>query len=127
MRQPDGPSPLAPVRRGIVAAIVLIVLVTVVASIHDGVLASPWTNALGLLLGALAGSYIGEHLERFGERIAATQIAWIQMATIALLFVAIVSWQSLPAYCQLPVVFLMGIAVVAATVYIRRLRIGGPT
>jgi hypothetical protein len=126
MRQPDVPSSLAPVRRGIAGAIALVAIIAVAASIRNAALASPWTNASGLLLGALAGSYIGEHLERFGERIAATQIAWLQMALIALLFVAIVSWQSLPAYCQLPVSFAMGIVIVAATVYIQRLRMRLP-
>jgi hypothetical protein len=122
MRQADGPSSLAPLRRGIVAAIALVVIIAIVATVKDGTVASRWTNALGVLLGGLAGSFVGEHLERFGERMAATQIAWLQMAMIALLFVAVISWQSLPAYCQLPVSFAIGIVIVAATVYIQRLR-----
>jgi hypothetical protein len=126
MRQPEVPPSLAPLRRGIVVAIVVAAGVTVVASVKDGVVMSHWTNAIGVLLGGLAGSFIGEHLERFGERIAATQIAWLQMALIALLFVAVVAWQALPAYCQLPVSFAIGIVVVAATVYIQRLRMRLP-
>ena len=126
MRQPDVPSPLAPLRRGIIAAIVLAAIVSVVATVKDGTVASRWTNALGVLLGGLAGSFIGEHLERFGERIAATRIAWLQMALIALLFVAVVTWQALPAYCQLPVSFAIGIVIVAATVYIQHLRMRLP-
>ncbi len=107
-------------------AIVFTAGVTIAASVKDGAVASRWTNAIGVLLGGLAGSFIGEHLERFGERIAATQIAWLQMALIALLFVAVVSWQELPAYCQLPVSFAIGIVVVAATVYVQRLRLRLP-
>lgn len=126
MRQADSPSSLAPLRRGIVAAIALVVVIAVAASIKDGAVASRWTNALGVLLGGLAGSFVGEHLERFGERMAATQIAWLQMALIALLFVAVISWQSLPAYCQLPLSFAIGIVIVAATVYIQRLRMRLP-
>ena len=126
MRQADTPSSLAPLRRGIVAAIVVVAIVAVAATVRDGAVASHWTNALGVLLGGLAGSFIGEHLERFGERMAATQIAWLQMAMIALLFVAVISWQSLPAYCQLPVTFAIGIVIVAATVYIQRLRMRLP-
>jgi len=122
MRPADSPSSLAPLRRGIVAAIGLVVVIAIAASIKDAAVSSRWTNALGVLLGGLAGSFIGEHLERFGERMAATQIAWLQMAMIALLFVALISWQSLPAYCQLPVCFAIGIVIVAATVYIQRLR-----
>jgi hypothetical protein len=122
MRPADSPSSLAPLRRGIVAAIALVVVIAVVASIKDGAVSSRWTNALGVLLGGLAGSFVGEHLERFGERMAATQIAWLQMALIALTFVAVISWQSLPAYCQLPLSFAIGIVIVAATVYIQRLR-----
>jgi len=126
MRQPEAPPALAPLRRGIVVAIVFTAGITIAASVKDGAVASRWTNAIGVLLGGLAGSFIGEHLERFGERIAATQIAWLQMALIALLFVAVVSWQELPAYCQLPVSFAIGIVVVAATVYIQRLRMRLP-
>jgi hypothetical protein len=44
------------------------------------------------------------------------------MAAIAFLFVGVVTWQELPAYCQLPVAFAMGVVVVAAIVYIERLR-----
>jgi len=121
MRQPQAPPSLAPLRRGIVVAIALAAGVMIAASVKEGA-----TNAIGVLLGGLAGSFIGEHLERFGERIAATQIAWLQMALIALLFVAVVSWQDLPAYCQLPVSFAVGIVVVAATVYIQRLRMRLP-
>jgi hypothetical protein len=126
MREPDVPSPLSPSRRTIVASIAIATLITIGVSLHDGTVAGRWTNALGFLLGGLAGTFIGEHLERFGERIAATRIAWIQMATIAFLFVAIVSWQALPAYCQLPVTFVMGAVIVAATVYIQRLRMRLP-
>ncbi len=126
MRQPEEPPSLAPLRRGIVVAIVLAAGVTIAAAVKDHAIVSRWTNAIGVLLGGLAGSFIGEHLERFGERMAATQIAWLQMALIALLFVAVVSWQSLPAYCQLPVSFAVGIVVVAATVYIQRLRLRLP-
>ncbi|MGA2394272.1 MAG: hypothetical protein ABSH03_13110 [Candidatus Lustribacter sp.] len=126
MRHADHPSSLAPLRRGIVAAIVLAAVVAVAASIKGGAVDSRWTNALGVLLGGLAGSYVGEHLERFGERMAATQIAWLQMALIALSFVAVIYWQSLPAYCQLPLSFAIGIVVVAATVYIQRLRMRLP-
>jgi uncharacterized membrane protein YgdD (TMEM256/DUF423 family) len=107
-------------------AIALAAGVMIAASVKEGAVVSRWTNAIGVLLGGLAGSFIGEHLERFGERIAATQIAWLQMALIALLFVAVVSWQDLPAYCQLPVSFAVGIVVVAATVYIQRLRMRLP-
>jgi hypothetical protein len=126
MRQPQAPPSLAPLRRGIVVAIALAAGVMIAASVKEGAVVSRWTNAIGVLLGGLAGSFIGEHLERFGERIAATQIAWLQMALIALLFVAVVSWQDLPAYCQLPVSFAVGIVVVAATVYIQRLRMRLP-
>ncbi len=122
MREPGVPS-LSPTRRAIVAAMAVAAFITILTSVHDGTVASRWTNALGLLLGALAGTFIGEYLERFGERITATGIAWLQMAVIALLFVGIVSWQALPAYCQLPVSFAMGVVIVAATVYIQRLRI----
>ena len=126
MREPGLPSPLTPSRRVIVASLGVAILVKIAASIHDGTVAGRWTNALGFLLGALAGTFIGEHLERFGERIAATRIAWLQMAIIAFLFVAIVSWQALPPYCQLPVTFVMGAVIVAATVYIQRLRMRLP-
>ena len=117
---------LSDTMRQLLAAEIPSILVTIAASIHDGTVAGRWTNALGFLLGALAGTFIGEHLERFGERIAATRIAWLQMAIIAFLFVAIVSWQALPPYCQLPVTFVMGAVIVAATVYIQRLRMRLP-
>jgi hypothetical protein len=126
MREPDVPSPLSPSRRAIIASLVVAALVTVAASIHDGSVASRWTNALGFLLGGLAGTFIGEHLERFGERVAATGIVWLQMAVIAFLFVGFVSWQALPAYCQVPVSFAMGVVIVAAAVYIQRLRMRLP-
>jgi hypothetical protein len=126
MREPGVPSPLSPSRRAIVAAIGLATLIAIGVSMHDGAVASRWTNGLGLLLGGLAGTFIGEHLERFGERIAATRIAWLQMATIAFLLVAIVTWQALPAYCQLPVTFAMGVVIGAAVVYIQRLRMRLP-
>jgi hypothetical protein len=48
------------------------------------------------------------------------------MATIAFLLVAIIGWQALPAYCQLPVTFAMGVVIGAATVYIQRLRMRLP-
>jgi peptidoglycan/LPS O-acetylase OafA/YrhL len=120
-------SSLSPVRRGIVAGIVVALVAAIIASVHEGTVASNWSNALGALLGCLAGTYVGERLPGAQERVTATRVVWVQMATIGLFIVAAVEFQSLPAYCQLPVVFLMGIAVVAATVYIRRLRIGGPT
>jgi hypothetical protein len=125
MREPHVPSSLAPPRRAIVALIALAVLVATAVSMHDGAVASRWTNALGALLGALAGTFIGEGLARFGERIAATRLAWLQMATIGPTVVAIISWQELPAYCQLPVSFVMGAVIIAAAVYIVRVRIGG--
>ena len=121
MNAPGSPT-LASPRRLLLAALVVVAVGTVAATIRDGVVASRWTDALGLLLGGLAGSYIGEGLERFGARIAATWIAWLQMAAIAFLFVGVITWQELPAYCQLPVAFAMGVVVVAAIVYIERLR-----
>jgi uncharacterized membrane protein YoaK (UPF0700 family) len=126
MRDPDAPSPLSSSRRAIVLSLALGTLVTIAVSLHDGSVAGRWTNALGFVLGGLAGTFIGEHLERFGERIAATRIAWLQMAIIAFLFVAVISWQALPAYCQLPVTFVMGVVIVAAAVYIQRLRMRLP-
>jgi hypothetical protein len=48
------------------------------------------------------------------------------MATIGLIIVAAVSWQALPDYCRLPVSFAMGLAVIAAAVYIQRLRMRLP-
>jgi hypothetical protein len=119
---PDTPPSLAPLRRGIAIAAVLAAGIAAAESAQGGAVDIRWTNALGVLLGGLAGSFVGERLEQYGERMAATQIAWFQMALIALLFVAVVSWQTLPAYCQLPVSFAIGIVVVAATVYIQRLR-----
>jgi len=113
-------------RRAIVASIVVATLIAIAVTIHDGAIAGRWTNALGFLLGGLAGTFVGEHLERFGERIAATRIAWLQMATIAFLCVAVITWQALPAYCQLPVSFAMGGVIVAAAVYIQRLRMRLP-
>ena len=113
-------------RRAIVVSIVVATLITIAVSAHDHTIAKSWTNALGLLLGGLAGTFVGEHLERFGERMAATRIAWLQMATIAFLLVAIVTWQALPAYCQLPVSFAMGLVVAAAAVYIQKLRMRLP-
>ena len=126
MREPDAPSPLSSSRRAIVVSLALAALITIGVSFHDGGVAGRWTDALGFLLGGLAGTFIGEHLERFGERIAATRIAWIQMAIIAFLFVAVISWQALPAYCQLPVTFVMGAVIVTAAVYIQRLRMRLP-
>ena len=126
MAQPDVPPTLASPRRAIVALIVLAVIVAAAVSLHDGVVASRWTNAFGVLLGALAGTFLGERLAGFGERVAATRIAWLQMATIGLAIVGIVSWQALPAYCQLPVSFIMGTVIVTATVYIQRLRMRLP-
>jgi len=109
-------------RQWLVAAIVVTAIGTIAASLRDGAIASRWTDALGLLLGGLAGTEIGERLERFGKRFEATWIAWLQMAAIAFLFVGVITWQELPAYCQLPVAFAMGAAIVAAIVYIQRLR-----
>jgi hypothetical protein len=109
-------------RRWLFAAILITAVGTVAATLRDGTVASRWTDALGLLLGGLAGTEIGERLERFGKRFEATWIAWLQMAAIAFLFVGVVTWQALPAYCQLPVAFAMGAAIVAAIVYIQRLR-----
>ena len=48
------------------------------------------------------------------------------MATIGLLIVGAVSWQALPDYCRLPVSFAMGLVIVAATVYVQRLRMRLP-
>ncbi len=124
MREPDVPSSLTPPRRAIVALIALATIIAIAVSLHEGAVASPWTNALGALLGGLGGTFIGEGLARFGGRIAGTRIAWVQMALIGVAFVAIISWQTLPAYCQLPVSFVMGAVIVAAAVYIQRLRIG---
>lgn len=104
-------------------ATALAIVIAVVASAQASAVSSRWTNALGVLLGGLGGSFIGEYLERFGDRAAATRIAWVQMALIALLFVAVEHWQWLPAYCQLPVSFAIGVVVVAATVYLQRLRL----
>jgi hypothetical protein len=109
-------------RRWLLAAIAITAVGTAAATVRDGAVASRWTDALGLLLGGLAGTEIGERLERFGKRFEATWIAWLQMAAIAFLFVGVVTWQALPAYCQLPVAFAMGAAIVAAIVYIQRLR-----
>jgi len=50
----------------------------------------------------------------------------VQMATIGLLIVGAVSWQALPDYCRLPVSFAMGLVIVAATVYVQRLRMRLP-
>jgi len=122
MRQPDLPPTLVPLRRGIVAALVVTAAVAVAVSAHEGTVAGRWTNTLGVLLGSLAGTYIGEYLQRFGGRRAATSIGWIKMALVVVFFVAILSWQSLPAYCQLPATFALGIILVAATVYIQRLQ-----
>ena len=124
MREPDVPSSLTSPRRAIVALIALAVIIAIGVTMHDGAVARPWTNALGVLLGGLAGTFIGEYLGRYGERVAATRIAWLQMAAIGLAFVAIISWQRLPAYCQLPVSFVVGLVIVTATVYIQRLRMG---
>jgi hypothetical protein len=109
-------------RRWLLAALGIAAVGAVAATLRDGTVASRWTDALGLLLGGLAGTYVGEQLERFGARFQATWIAWLQMAAIAFLFVGVVTWQELPAYCQLPVAFAMGVVVVAAIVYIERLR-----
>jgi hypothetical protein len=125
MREPDVPSTLALPRRAIVALIALAALIAVPVSMRDGAVASPLTNAIGVLLGGLAGTFIGERLERFGERVAATRIAWLQMAAIGLAFVGFITWQALPAYCQLPVSFAGGVVIVTAAIYIQRLRIGG--
>jgi hypothetical protein len=126
MLEPDAPPTLASPRRAIVALMVVAIVVATAVSLHDGVVASRWTNAFGVLLGGLAGTFIGERLAGFGERVAATRIAWLQMATIGLAIVGIISWQALPAYCQLPVSFVMGAVIVAATVYIQRLRMHLP-
>lgn len=123
MPDQDAPSPLSFSRRAIVVVLIVAAIATLAASVHDGTLASRWTNGLGLLLGGLAGTYVGEYLERFRGRVAVTRIAWLQMAAIAFLLVAIISWQALPAYCQLPVTFAMGIALGSATIYLQRLRV----
>jgi len=47
MRQPEAPPSLAPLRRGIVVAIVLTAGVTIAASVKDGAVVSRWTNAIG--------------------------------------------------------------------------------
>jgi hypothetical protein len=126
MREPEVPSPLAVPRRSLVACIGAVALVTVAVSIHSRALSGTWTNALSMLLGGLAGTFIGEQLERFGERIVATRIVWLQMAVIAFLVVGAISWQALPAYCQVPVTFAMGAVIVATVVYIQRLRMRLP-
>jgi hypothetical protein len=126
MPQPDTPPALASPRRAIVASIVVAAIVAAAVSLHDRAVDSRWTNALGVLLGGLAGTFIGERLAGFGERVAATRIAWLQMATIGLAIAGIISWQALPAYCQLPVSFVMGAVIVASAVYIQRLRIQLP-
>jgi hypothetical protein len=123
MQEPGVPSPLSLSRRTIVVALIVAAIATLAASVHDGTIASRWTNGLGLLLGGLAGTYVGEYFERFGGRVAVTRIAWLQMAAIAFLLVAIISWRELPAYCQLPVTFAMGIALGSATIYLQRLRV----
>jgi hypothetical protein len=122
MLEPGLPSPLSPSRRAIVAFLVLAVLVTIAASVHDRAVASRWTDALGLLLGGLGGTFIGEYLERFGDRRSATRVAWAQMVAIAGLLVAVIGWRELPAYCQLPVTFAMGVVIGATTVWLQRLR-----
>ena len=91
MQQPGVPSPLSLSRRRIVVASHRCRDRDPRGVRHDGTIASRWTNGLGLLLGGLAGTYIGEQLERFGGRVAVTRIAWLQMAAIALLLVAIIS------------------------------------
>lgn len=125
MHEPDVPPSLARPRRAIVALIGLALLIAIAATLHDRAIARSWTNALGVLLGSLAGTFIGEGLERFRDRAAAVGIAWILTAGIGLALVAVISWQALPAYCQLPVSFVAGALIVTATVYIQRLRIGG--
>jgi uncharacterized protein YacL len=126
MPHPDAPPALASPRRAIVASIVVAAIVAAAVSSHDRVVDSRWTNALGVLLGGLAGTFIGEWLAGFAERVAATRIAWLQMATIGLAIAGIISWQALPAYCQLPVSFVMGAVIVASAVYIQRLRMHLP-
>lgn len=121
-RMDEHGAELGRARRWIGLAIAAVAIVTFMTSSRAGVVASPWTNAFALLLGGLGGTYVGEHLERFGERFAATWITWLQMALIAFLFVAVITWQALPAYCQAPIAFAMGMTIVAATVYIQRLR-----
>jgi uncharacterized membrane protein len=121
MRESD-PS-LTRARRWIGLAIVVAIVGAVITSVRLGSVASPWTNALGLLLGGLGGTSIGAYLEhRFGERFNATWLSWLQMAVIALLCVAVITFQALPAYCQLPVAFAQGVTLAAAAVFLQRLR-----
>jgi hypothetical protein len=125
MREPDAPS-LRALRRAILGGIAAVAVVAVVLTVRDGALASRWSDALGALLGALAGTFVGERMACVGERVMATRLAWVQMATIGLVIVAAVSWQALPDYCRLPVSFAMGLVIIAAAVYIQRLRMRVP-
>jgi hypothetical protein len=126
MREPDVPKSLTSPRRAIVALIAVAAVAAIAMTIRDGALASRWTDALGVLLGALAGTFVGERLAYISGRVSATWLGWVQMATIGLLIVGAVSWQALPDYCRLPVSFAMGLVIVAATVYVQRLRMRLP-
>ena len=114
---------LARSRRWIVATTALAAAVTAAFARHDGFILSPWSNATGFLLGGLAGSYIGERLERFAARNTVTSIVWLQMAALGIVLAGIVAWRALPAYCQMPVSFAVGVIVGTATIYLQRVRI----
>ena len=122
MVDPERRSPLTQARRGLIAIIAVCVIVTVVVSIHRGYLADDLAIVAGIMLGALAGTYIGVYLTRYAERISATTAAWCQMAGIVVMTVGFITYRSLPAYCQLPVGFAMGVCIVTAYVFIRHLR-----
>jgi hypothetical protein len=122
MAQPERLPPLLQARRGIIAIIALCVLVTIAVSVHRGYLADDFAVIVGVMLGALAGTYIGVYLTRYAERISATTAAWFQMAGIVIMTVGFITYRSLPAYCQLPVGFAMGVCIVTAYVFIRQLR-----
>lgn len=118
-----GDSSLALSRRWIIICTALAAGVTAITTAQAGLVASAWSNATGCLLGGLAGTYVGEQLMRFAQRTEATGIVWLQMAALALLLTGAVVWNALPAYCQLPVGFAMGLVIGAAIVYIQRLNI----
>jgi hypothetical protein len=90
---------------------------------HDGLVSSQWTNATGSALGALGGTYAGERLARFERRPQATGLGWLQMACLALLFTYATLGSALPAYCQLPMNFAIGLVFITTIVYLRELRV----
>lgn len=114
---------LARSRRWIVVAIAATAFGTAAFALHDGLILSPGSNATGFLLGGLAGSYLGERLERFAARGTVTWIVWLQMAALGMVLAGIVAWRGLPAYCQMPVGFAIGAIIGTATIYLQRLRI----